>query len=724
MRKLWGLLHSGKGAGMNPKQLFQRFFRNRQRSKEKRIFLVFLMAAETILSFSSIGYLMIGKVSLTILHIPAIIATIIIGLPEGLLLAGLFGASSMYIAFTKAYNPLDLLFRDPRLALVPRLLVPVVVWICWRIVHRIADDHTLSGRLIAGAFAAICGVISHTAFVVSALAILYPADIGLMESISASTVVVSNIIALNVMGESAAAVLLTDVTLLVQEFILRKKKRETQEAAPIRKTFQKWLLLFMMLIFFSSVAFLFWLLTMQDQKNAHLLLNEKAYDIKQLVSGNRKVIPTESLKIGEKGYVLLIEKGTVSKAGRKMLEGRTLASLGVEAEKLRSQEMFFMSIDGTPGGCMIHKNGGMFVLAFLPESEIYAGRNQSASILLVVMILGFLLVYFTISNLVQKNVVKNIQDVNEVLALIRRGDLNERINVSGNAEFQELSLGINTTVDALKTTMAEITAKNHQEMEFAREVQLSALPPEGQASSGEGIYSISGSMTTAREVGGDFFDYFLVGEDKLAVMVADASGKGVPAALFMMTAKTLIKNIVLSGKSPAQVLTLANMQLCENNEKGMFVTVWLGILDYRKGILEFANAAHNPPLLKKRGEPFVFMDHRTYKRSLMLGGLEDTVYFDNRISFTAGDLLFLYTDGITEATDSDEKLYGEERLRRCLEPVSDLSPKQQIQAVYRDISVFVKDAQQFDDMTMVVLKMTGELEKHGSQKSDGTRKNS
>lgn len=173
----------------------------------------------------------------------------------------------------------------------------------------------------------------------------------------------------------------------------------------------------------------------------------------------------------------------------------------------------------------------------------------------------------------------------------------------------------------------------------------------------------------------------------------------------MMTAKTLLKNFVLNGKSPAEALELANMQLCENNETGMFVTVWLGILDYSAGTLTFANAGHNPPLLKKAGEPFVYMDHKTYKRSIMLGMREGIRYRNNQITFTRGDMLYLYTDGVTEANNEKEESYGEDRLLHCMEENYDQAPEQLVQTIRKDIDRFAGKAEQFDDITMVALKM-------------------
>ena len=365
-------------------------------------------------------------------------------------------------------------------------------------------------------------------------------------------------------------------------------------------------------------------------------------------------------------------------------------------------EVTDLTLNGVGGIGVIKEVNGVTAVIFMPESEIYSGRNEALAYLLFGLFVLFMLLFEIISITVHQYVVEPIQVVNRSLAQIRAGNLNEKAAVNGNSEFEELSLGINTTVDALKETMRQIEEKNRQELEFAREVQNSALP--SGSLSGSGFVTL-GSMQAAREVGGDFYDYFLIGEDKLAIVIADVSGKGVPAALFMMTAKTLIRNFVLGGRSPAEALHLANVQLCENNEKGMFVTVWLGILDLQDGRLEFANAAHNPPLLKKSGDPFIYMDYKKYRRGLVLGGLAEVRYSNNEIYLSPGDVLFLYTDGVTEAVNHDLELYGEDRLLKCMEDNYGLAPELLLRAVRSSIDVFASGMEQYDDITMVVLKI-------------------
>ena len=689
--------------------------------KEKWIFTAILAAIEIFLTAADLGFFAIGRIAFTILHIPVFIAVILVGLPQGFILAAIFGLSSMTSAYLHPSGLLDYLFRNPLISVLPRLMIPFAVWLVYKAVQFIADDNTLSADLICSGFAAMSGVVANAAFVVLSIAILSPETVGITNNLSASTVVITNIVAVNMLYEIVIAVAVTCLTVL----IVRKRSSLTgsgrleestengkedagetdmtgQGSRPIRKTFHKWLFLFMVMTFFFMLVFLYSLFTKQDRQHAQALLQGEA----NLITGRLEAYGTdaagENLTFGLDGTVILAKDDMIIASGLRSLEVERLSDLCPGYDKIQKNTITDMVVNAVTGMGMIKEVNGITAVFFIPESEIYSGRDQTLAYLLFGLLVLFMMLFLIISATVQRNVVQRIQVVNRGLGQIRAGNLNEKVDVKGNTEFEELSLGINTTVDALKETMREIAEKNRQEMEFAREVQNSALPSGSLAGHG---FVVLGSMQAAKDVGGDFYDYFLIGEDKLGIVVADVSGKGVPAALFMMTAKTLIKNFVLGGKTPAEALRLANVQLCENNEKGMFVTVWLGILDLTDGRMEFANAAHNPPLLKKDGEPFQYMDYKKYRRGLVLGGLEETQYRNNEIFLSQGDVLFLYTDGVTEAANRDLKLYGEERLKACMEANYKLAPEVLLRAVRSDIDDFAAGMEQYDDITMVLLKM-------------------
>ena len=212
---------------------------------------------------------------------------------------------------------------------------------------------------------------------------------------------------------------------------------------------------------------------------------------------------------------------------------------------------------------------------------------------------------------------------------------------------------------------------------------------------------IYASMTPAKEVGGDFYDMFLIDDNHLAIAIADVSGKGVPASLVMMISKILIKNVTLIEDEVDRALTRVNQMLCDGNKMNLFITCWFAVLDLRNGKMEFVNAGHNPPLLySSKTDRFEYLKT---KPNMVLAGLENTEYRKNEIQIEPGDRLFLYTDGATEATNSNNKLYGEERLQNFLNSNVELNAEETIKAVKGDIYKFVGKAEQFDDITMLEL---------------------
>jgi sigma-B regulation protein RsbU (phosphoserine phosphatase) len=214
-------------------------------------------------------------------------------------------------------------------------------------------------------------------------------------------------------------------------------------------------------------------------------------------------------------------------------------------------------------------------------------------------------------------------------------------------------------------------------------------------------FDIYATMTPAKEVGGDFYDFFMVDDDHLAVVIADVSGKGIPAALFMMTAKTLIKTLMQTGLSPAQVFTEANARLCENNDEGMFVTAWMGVLEIPTGRFTYVNAGHNPPLLRRVGEDFQYLKSRA---AFVFAGMEGIRYRQEEVLLSPGDVLYIYTDGVTEAADLQDRLYGNEQLLRVLNAQHTQDLTAILRAVKEDVDTFAAGVPQFDDITMLALR--------------------
>ena len=303
--------------------------------------------------------------------------------------------------------------------------------------------------------------------------------------------------------------------------------------------------------------------------------------------------------------------------------------------------------------------------------------------------------------LVKRLVVDNIYKVNDSLSAITEGNLDTVVDVRSHVEFDELSDDINSTVNTLKKYISEAEARIDAELAFAKAIQHSALPSVFPPYPNRKDFDISATMHTAKEVGGDFYDFYFVDDDTLAFLVADVSGKGIPAAMFMMTSKTLLKSYAETGMSVEEVFTDANEKLCEGNEAGMFVTAWMGLLNTKTGLVTFANAGHNPPIVKHSDGSFSYLKTRP---GFVLAGMEGIRYRKNEYQLEKGDVIFLYTDGVTEAMNSANELYGEDRLIKVLERNADSDTQRICDAVKADVDSFVGDAPQFDDITMLCLK--------------------
>ncbi len=242
------------------------------------------------------------------------------------------------------------------------------------------------------------------------------------------------------------------------------------------------------------------------------------------------------------------------------------------------------------------------------------------------------------------------------------------------------------------------------ELRMATQIQSSMLPSEFPPFPNRREFDVYASMDPAREVGGDFYDFFLIDDDHLCLVMADVSGKGIPAALFMMISKVILQSYAAMGQSAGAILSKANEALCANNQMDMFVTVWLGILEISTGRVTAANAGHEYPVLKRAGGAYeLYKD----KHGFVLGGMEDMIYREYELRLGPGDRLFLYTDGVPEATNAQEELFGAERMVEALNRLPDAPPKQVLENVRRAVDEFVRGAEQFDDLTMLCLEYRG-----------------
>ena len=256
------------------------------------------------------------------------------------------------------------------------------------------------------------------------------------------------------------------------------------------------------------------------------------------------------------------------------------------------------------------------------------------------------------------------------------------------------------------------------ELDTAKQIQVSVLPNTFPAFPDRDDFDIYATMEAAREVGGDFYDFFLIDDDHLGLVMADVSGKGIPAALMMMVAKSIIKNLAMIGISPSEILEQANESICSSNDMEMFVTVWLGILELSTGKLTAANAGHEYPALMKADSDFELVKD---KHGFVIGGMEGMKYTDYELKLEPGDKIFLYTDGVPEATNSKEELFGTDRMVDALNVRPGAPPEEILANVHQAVDDFVKEAEQFDDLTMMCVEYT-KKRKGNKKRKPGSKK--
>lgn len=347
----------------------------------------------------------------------------------------------------------------------------------------------------------------------------------------------------------------------------------------------------------------------------------------------------------------------------------------------------------------------------ISENTSDTAQSIQNSILLAITIFvaGFIIivigVYF-ISKVFADRVVQPLQILQKDVQMISEGNLEHRAKIIQDDEIGELANAFNNMSASLQEyikNLSSVMAEKERigaELNVATQIQADMLPSIFPAFPEREEFDIYATMQPAKEVGGDFYDFFLIDDDHLAVVIADVSGKGVPAALFMVIAKTLLKNRAQMGDSPAKVLEVVNNQLCENNKAEMFVTVWFGVMQISTGKIVAANAGHEKPIIRKAdGEFEIFKD----KHGFVMGGMEGMKYKEYELEIEKGGCLFVYTDGVPEATSSDSELFGMERLVQVLNEEKDAPLPDILKSVKGSIDKFVKDAPQFDDITMLAL---------------------
>lgn len=359
-----------------------------------------------------------------------------------------------------------------------------------------------------------------------------------------------------------------------------------------------------------------------------------------------------------------------------------------------------------------------FVLADITISNLFEGlRTFSLWYLLAIAASTIILAYITSKRMKRKLV----QPINSIAEAAQSYVDDKRKGVTGGKHFSSLNIRTGDEIENLSMVMADmeleltdyvenltrVTAEKERvstELDMATKIQESMLPNIYPAFPDRTEFDVYAQMDPAKEVGGDFFDYFLVDDDHLCLVMADVSGKGIPAALFMMASKIILQNNAMTGKSPAQILTDTNNAICSNNQLDMFVTVWLGILEISTGKLTAANAGHEYPTIKTPDGGYeLYKD----KHGFVIGGMSGIKYKEYELTLKPGSKLFVYTDGVPEATNPEEELFSTERMLEALNQNPDAGSRETLQNVRKAVDDFVRDAEQFDDLTMLCLDFKG-----------------
>ena len=311
----------------------------------------------------------------------------------------------------------------------------------------------------------------------------------------------------------------------------------------------------------------------------------------------------------------------------------------------------------------------------------------------------------------RRSVIAPIMELNNGMNAYEHGELEfNYTNYKKDDELKSLADSfreMTVRIEAYNKEIARVTAEKERigaELDVATKIQADMLPRIFPPFPDRKEFNIFASMDPAKEVGGDFYDFYLLDENHLAMVVADVSGKGVPAALFMVIAKTLIKNRALLGGSPSTILKDVNEQLCEANDAQLFVTVWFAILDLNTGEGVAANAGHEHPVLRRRNEQFKLIQ---YRHSPALGIMSGMRFQEHEFQLYQGDCLFVYTDGVPEACNAGNEFYGTDRLLEALNEEPSMEPEDLVKAVKDSMERFVGEAPQFDDVTMLVMKYFG-----------------
>ncbi len=433
--------------------------------------------------------------------------------------------------------------------------------------------------------------------------------------------------------------------------------------------------------------------------------NTEEYDIYKDKSIDMQI---ENSKVGRNGYYLRVNgEGTIESCTDAGLIGKK-AELPREVRFLAgSGRVIQGDVYGVKSYVGAVADGDDYIVSVYPAFEAWETWNVLMVAILVIYAVVLTILFLMIRRLMMGQILQGVYSINGSLGRITAGDLDEKADFRNSIEFDELSDGINQTVDRLKDLIKEAEGRIDAELALAAKIQAAFLPHEFPAFPDRGEFELYADMTPAKEVGGDFYDFFLVDQDHLALVMADVSGKGLPAALFMAASKDKIRHSVMKhGTDVAVAMREVNTNLIKENEAKLFVTVWLGVFTISAGHMDYVNAGHEYPAISRGGEEFIAEED---VHSAPVAARKKTVFEAGSFEMRPGDTLYLYTDGVTEANDPEGKMFQRSGMLDALNRYrSGDSSVEDIDAGVREaIAGFAGEAPQFDDTTTLVFRYRG-----------------
>ena len=679
------------------------------------------------------AFFRVGDVHVLGILAPIVLSSFVFGPKRGTLCGFISGVALMLHAM---FMPLDYYERYFALFTNSVVLLTLVGLLSGLVLSHIVERMRRGPARVA-AYAGVAAAISLLATTVFHAGITVINNVAVKPEDLPEELIASIVSTTDTAAQVALGALVVFVALCILEFWGPRVLRPRSERS-VRYTFKVWLALLVAVSFLMASGITFAVSTPLSLREAQDEMNGQiSYIVRQLAErdswfrlmqsggadrGTAERIYAQSvtdvasdMQLWGSGVILVADNDQIVSANQPGYEGKSLTDILEAGLLTRTPEDVFGTdelleyymgnsadiayVCGRRSSYMRSSEYGSYqVVIALDSSEVFYNRTTLMVVIQGVCLMIFLFIYIRTARLLDSLVVKALKRANDTLGLITDGDLDQRVSVETSSEFASLSHGVNTMVDALKASIEEAASRYDRELAAAAAIQDSALPSTFPPFPQIDRFDLYASMNPAKEVGGDFYDFFLIGEDKLGFVIADVSDKGIPAALFMMTSKTHLANYLGSGMPLAQAVQTANYHLCESNDANMFVTAWIGVLDYKTGHLSYVNAGHNHPLLRHDGK----LSWITERSGLILGSY-DMPYTCFEMDLEPGDMLFLYTDGVTEATNAADELYGDDRLEALLARDTHMRPRACVRAVAADVAAFQRGVEQADDVTMLAI---------------------